>query len=93
MKGVVLTGHGGPEMLEWLLDQELWVLMAAPIIGIAVAQLILRVLGRGTSGATSDEYIRVFHDRHPRLPIVELPGKLLAGVSTIGQALATLKPP
>lgn len=73
-----------PVLLEWLLDQDLWVLMAAPLVGIAAAQLILRLLGRGTSGATSDEYIRVFHDRHPRLPIAELPGKLLAGVSTIG---------
>lgn len=73
-----------PVLLEWLLDQDLWVLMAAPLVGIAAAQVILRLLGRGTSGATSDEYIRVFHDRHPRLPIAELPGKLLAGVSTIG---------
>ncbi|MDW3218366.1 MAG: chloride channel protein [Acidimicrobiales bacterium] len=73
-----------PVLLEWLLEQDLWVLMAAPLVGITLAQLILRFIGRGTSGSTSDEYIRVFHDRHPRLPIVELPGKLLAGVSTIG---------
>jgi CIC family chloride channel protein len=73
-----------PVLLEWLLDQSLPVLVAAPLVGITASHLILRYLGRGTSGSTSDEYIRVFHDRHPRLPVVELPGKLLAGVTTIG---------
>ena len=73
-----------PVLFEWLLDQRLIVIMAAPVLGVVAAQVILRRVGRGTSGSTSDEYIRVFHDRHPRLPIVELPGKLLAGVTTIG---------
>lgn len=73
-----------PVLLEWLLDQSLPVLVVAPLLGITASHLILRYLGRGTSGSTSDEYIRVFHDRHPRLPVVELPGKLLAGVTTIG---------
>ncbi|MEM7141440.1 MAG: chloride channel protein [Actinomycetota bacterium] len=73
-----------PVLLEWLLEQNLAILMAAPIFGVVLAQLILRYVGRGTSGSTSDEYIRVFHDRQPRLPIAEMPGKLLAGVSTIG---------
>ncbi|MFT5200814.1 MAG: CIC family chloride channel protein [Candidatus Aldehydirespiratoraceae bacterium] len=73
-----------PVLFEWLLKQPLGVLMIAPIAGVLAAHLILRFLGRGTTGATSDEYIRVFHDRSPRLPIIELPGKLLAGVATIG---------
>jgi CIC family chloride channel protein len=73
-----------PVLFEWLLEQNLAVLMGAPVVGILVAQIILRTVGRGTSGATSDEYIRVFHDRQPRLAIRELPVKLLAGVSTIG---------
>jgi len=73
-----------PVLFEWLLEQSLLVLMVAPVVGIAAAHLILRFVGRGTSASTSDEYIRVFHDRQPRLPILELPGKLLAGVATIG---------
>ena len=73
-----------PVLFEWLLDQSLVVFMVAPVVGISAAHLILRFLGRGTSGSTSDEYIRVFHHRQPRLPIVELPGKLLAGVTTMG---------
>lgn len=73
-----------PVLFEWLLEQSLPMIMVAPILGFAAAHVILRVLGRGTTASTSDEYIRVFHDRHPRLPIGELPGKLLAGVATIG---------
>ena len=71
-------------LLHWLFDQSLVVLVTAPVVGILAANGLLRLVGRGTSGATSDEYIRTFHERHPRLPIVHLPGKLLAGVATIG---------
>ena len=71
-------------VFHWLLEQELAVLVIAPVVGIALATLILRYLGRGPSRSTSDEYIRAFHDRQPRLPIAHLPGKLLAGTSTIG---------
>ncbi len=70
--------------LDWLVEQDLWMQMVAPAIGIGAAILILHTLGRGTSSATSDEYIRAFHERTPRIPITHLPGKLLAGVATIG---------
>ncbi|MCY3850782.1 MAG: chloride channel protein [Acidimicrobiaceae bacterium] len=71
-------------LLHWLFDQSLVVLVTAPVAGILAANGVLRWVGRGTSGATSDEYIRTFHERHPRLPIIHLPGKLMAGVATIG---------
>ncbi len=71
-------------VLEWLLKQDLWVVAVAPVLGIAMSKILLSTVGLGTSGSTSDEYIRAFHERHPRLPIRHLPGKLLAGVTTIG---------
>ncbi len=71
-------------VLDRLLEQSLWVLALAPIVGIAVSKALLRTVGMGVSGSTSDEYIRAFHDRHPRIPIRYLPAKLLAGVATIG---------
>ena len=71
-------------LLERLLEQRLWVLAVAPVIGIALSKALLRTVGMGASGSTSDEYIRAFHDRHPRLPLRDLPGKLLAGAATIG---------
>ena len=33
---------------------------------------------------TSDEYVRAFHERNPSIPLREVPGKLAAGITTIG---------
>ena len=71
-------------VLERVLDQHLAVLVLAPVLGIVVSKLLLRAVGGGTSGSTSDEYIRAFHERQPSIPIRYLPAKLLAGVATIG---------
>ncbi len=71
-------------VLERVLDQHLAVLALAPVLGIAASKLVLRTVGGGTSGSTSDEYIRAFHERQPRIPIRYLPAKLLAGIATIG---------
>ena len=71
-------------VLERLLDQHLAVLALAPVLGIAASKLVLRTVGGGTSGSTSDEYVRAFHERHPSIPIRYLPAKLLAGIATIG---------
>ena len=70
--------------LSWLFDQSLVVVMLGPVFGIGVAYLLLKYVGRGTSSSTSDEFVRSFHDRSPRLPIRELPGKILAGVTSMG---------
>ena len=71
-------------LLERLLEGPLWWQAAAPAVGLFAAVIILRYLGRGTTPSTSDEYVRAFHERHPRLPLSQLPAKLLAGVATIG---------
>ena len=71
-------------VLERVLDQHLAVLALAPVLGIAASKLVLRTVGGGTSGATSDEYTRAFHERQPTIPIRYLPAKLLAGIATIG---------
>ncbi|MFQ5558686.1 MAG: chloride channel protein, partial [Acidimicrobiales bacterium] len=72
------------ELLSRLLEQNLLVLAVVPFLATAAARVILRVVGRGASGSTSDEYIRAFHERHPRIPIRELPATLFAGIVTIG---------
>ena len=71
-------------VLERVLDQHLAVLALAPVLGIAASKLVLRTVGGGTSGSTSDEYIRAFHERQPSIPVRYLPAKLLAGIATIG---------
>ncbi len=71
-------------VLERVLEQHLAVLALAPVLGIAASKLVLRTVGGGTSGSTSDEYVRAFHERHPTIGFRFLPAKLLAGVATIG---------
>ncbi|MCE2511737.1 MAG: chloride channel protein [Acidimicrobiia bacterium] len=71
-------------VLERVLEQPLAVLALAPVLGIAASKLVLRTVGGGTSGSTSDEYVRAFHERHPSIGFRFLPAKLLAGVATIG---------
>ena len=71
-------------VLERVLEQHLAVLALAPVLGIVASKLVLRTVGGGTSGSTSDEYVRAFHERHPTIGLRFLPAKLLAGVATIG---------
>ena len=71
-------------LLERLLEGPLWWQASAPFVGLVAAVGILRYIGRGATPSTSDEYVRAFHERHPRLPLSQLPAKLLAGVATIG---------
>ena len=71
-------------LLARLGERPLWQIALAPAVGLSAAAIILRVLGRGTASATSDEFVRAFHQRTPRLPLRDLPAKLLAGVATIG---------
>ncbi len=71
-------------LLESLFQAREWVQVGAPVLGLVLAALILRYLAFGANNSTSDEYIRVFHERHGKMPLRELPGKMLAGVATIG---------
>lgn len=71
-------------LLEQVARRPLWQIAMAPAIGLTIATLLLRSIGRGVGPATSDEFIRVYHERNPRLPLRHLPAKLLAGIATIG---------
>ena len=72
-------------MLERLFHLPLWQQALAPLVGLSAAAVLLHVVGgRGTTPSTSDEYIRAFHERSPRMPLRQLPAKLLAGAATIG---------
>ncbi|MEC8954293.1 MAG: chloride channel protein, partial [Actinomycetota bacterium] len=71
-------------LLDAVLKRPLWQVALAPAVGLILATAVLRYLGRGLSAATSDEFNRAFHDRNPRLPLRDLPVKLVAGLATIG---------
>ncbi|MEL7209483.1 MAG: chloride channel protein, partial [Actinomycetota bacterium] len=71
-------------ILDLLLHWPTWQQALAPTVGLVLAALILRYGARRASPATADEFVRVFHDRHARADLRLLPGRLLAGVATIG---------
>jgi CIC family chloride channel protein len=73
-----------PGLFEHLQDAPLWVQVVAPGVGLAVATLSLRYLGRGASPATADDYIKNFHEAGARLDLRPLPARMVASVATLG---------
>lgn len=71
------------QVFHWLLGLPLAVQAVAPLAGLILAALLVRYVGGG-SPSTSDEYVRAFHEGGVRLPLSQLPGRLAAGVATIG---------
>ena len=71
-------------IFAWLLRQPDWFKACAPLIGLALAGASLRWLAGGATPATSDEYIRNFHDRHRRLDERAVLGRIIASVATLG---------
>ena len=71
-------------ILDRILHRPLWQIAIAPGVGLLLAALILRYPGQRLGAGTSDEFNKAFHDRTPRLPLRDLPIKLLAGITTIG---------
>ena len=87
-----LTG-AGVAGFEWVTRDELFVRVQrapmvvqalAPAAGLAVAALLLRLVARGASPATADNYIANFHEQGRRLPLRPVVGRLLASVATLG---------
>ena len=72
------------QLLEWVKDLPLAARASAPAVGLVLAALLMRTTGRHPSTATSDEYIRVFHDRAARLDLRAVPARLAAAVATLG---------
>lgn len=68
-----------------LSDFPIWAQAIAPVIGLALSALLLRYMGgKDATTSTSDDYVKAYHDRSPRLPLRHLPAKLMAGAATIG---------
>lgn len=85
--GLVVAGFEwltGEILLEAVLDQPLWLQAAVPTAGLLVAAACLRAAGRQVSPATSDEYIRAFHDTTGGTPLRLVPFRIAAAVATLG---------
>jgi CIC family chloride channel protein len=61
----------------------LWLLAFAPGVGFAITTLWLRMVGRGLSPSTADEYLDAFHTGTP-LRMRDLAHRLVGAVATLG---------
>jgi CIC family chloride channel protein len=72
------------QLLDHLLHAPLAVQLAGPTVGLLGAVVMLRYVGSGASPATTDEYIRNFHEQGTRLDLRSAPARMLASVTTLG---------
>jgi CIC family chloride channel protein len=56
----------------------------APLVGLLVVAVLLRLVGPGATPSTADEYIKNFHDEGRRLDLRALPARVLASFLTLG---------
>jgi CIC family chloride channel protein len=75
----VLTSH----LLDWTQSLPLWLVAAAPLVGLALAALILRYLAFGTAPSLADAWLKAFHSDED-LDVRAAPGGILASILTIG---------
>ncbi|MEY2958009.1 MAG: hypothetical protein RLZZ01_577 [Actinomycetota bacterium] len=87
----IVTGlavRGFEYLVEWSYEQvhesPLWFGAVAPALGLVAAAAILRFGGAGASPATSDEYLRAFHDPAYRLRPRALGARIAASITTLG---------
>ncbi len=67
-----------------IVSGPLWVGAIAPGIGLVLSAVLLRTVGNGASSATSDEYLRAFHDPEYPLRGRAFIGRMAAAVTTLG---------
>lgn len=71
-------------LYELVLEQDPWTAATAPALGLIVSAMLLRYVGGGASSATSDEYLRAYHDPAYRLRPRHLVARISAAVVTLG---------
>lgn len=71
-------------ILERVFQGPLWFAAIAPGVGLVITAIILHTVGAGASPATSDEYLRAFHDPEYPLRVRAFLGRMTAAVATLG---------
>jgi CIC family chloride channel protein len=87
----VLTGLA-VRGFDWVVEElyhivthtDPWKAALAPVVGVVLSALTLRFVGGGASSATSDEYLRAFHDPAFRLRPRYLTARIAASIFTLG---------
>lgn len=71
-------------MYERIVEAPLWVGALAPGFGLLLSAILLKTVGNGASSATTDEYLRAFHDpEYPMRPRAFV-GRIAAAITTLG---------
>lgn len=73
--------------LEWVLQRPLIVVAVLPGLGLIAVNLI-NLLWRDGDGATTDAYVRAYHQRGGRLPLRSLARKILGSAVTLASGNA-----
>src|SRR5690606_4611409 len=76
-----LTAEG---LFAEVMDLPLGALALMPLLGLVLARLALRWVAGGATPATSDEYVRSFHEQGRPLDTRPAPGRMAAAVATLG---------
>lgn len=71
-------------LVETVIGAPLWMQGLVPALGLALTAVILRYGGPNATPATSDEYIRSFHDPGYRMPLRRGIARIAASVATLG---------
>ena len=71
-------------LLDRLYTLPIGLQVVAPVCGLALAALALRWMADGATPATSDEYIRNFHDPDRSLDLHPVLGRIVAAAATLG---------
>ena len=86
LTGLVVAGFefAAEELLHEVTHLPLAAVIAAPGLGLLVSAAAIHYGTLSQSGSTSDEYVRAYHERNPKIRFRELPAKLVAGAATVG---------
>lgn len=71
-------------LVESVLSAPVWAQAVIPAVGLVLAAVILRYGGPNATPATSDEYIKSFHDPGYGMPLRRGFARVMASIATLG---------
>ncbi|MFO1538608.1 MAG: chloride channel protein [Actinomycetota bacterium] len=74
----------GEVLLHRTLALPVGLQVVAPAVGLVLAWVVLRSLGRGTTPATSDDVLVAYHRDGGTMALDQVPGKMLGATATLG---------
>jgi len=85
--GLIVAGFErltAESLFAGVMELPLGLMAVMPLLGLVLARVALRWLAAGATPATSDEYVRSFHEQGRPLDTRLAPGRMAAAVATLG---------